>query len=152
MNPAVARATMADLDTLVTLFDGYRCFYGQVSDRLSARRFLTERIESEDSAVFLATDHQSDRGLGFAQLFPSFSSVAMKRIWILNDVFVEATVRRQGIGNLLMAAVHDFAEASGASRIDLATGKSNSGAKSLYESFGYHVDTAFDHYKLAIDG
>ena len=36
--------------------------------------------------------------IGFTQLYPSFSSISMKELWILNDLFVQATKRGAGTG------------------------------------------------------
>ncbi len=150
MKYAVIQAGADHLDILVTLFDAYRVFYGKNSDMISAREFLSDRIANEDSVLFVAIDDQQCDGLGFAQLFPSFSSVGMKRVWILNDLFVVDVARRSGVGRKLVDAVSEFAISTGACRIDLATSKDNLAAKTLYEAIGYGVDTQFDHYKLPI--
>lgn len=150
MKYTVTRAGADHLDMLATLFDEYRVFYGRDIDVVSAREFLSERIANGDSALFVAIDDSTDKGLGFAQLYPSFSSVAMKRVWILNDLFVADVARRSGVGWKLMDAVAAFAESTGAVRIDLATAKDNMSAKSLCEAAGYNLDTQFDHYKLSI--
>jgi GNAT superfamily N-acetyltransferase len=39
-----------------------------------------------------------------AQLYPSFSSGAMARIFILNDLFVAPEARRRGAGSALLEA------------------------------------------------
>ena len=46
---SIARVARKDTDDLVPLFDGYRQFYGQRSDPASARAFLSERIERDES-------------------------------------------------------------------------------------------------------
>ena len=89
-------AHMDDLDEVTRLFDRYRIFYGQVSDLDAAREFIKMRFQQGDSTIFIALDQL--RGVGFTQLYPSFSSALMKRLWILNDLFVEETARRQGVG------------------------------------------------------
>jgi len=46
----------------------------------------------------------ADQLMGFAQLYPSFSSVSMKRLWILNDLFVSSEARGKYISyNLTLA-------------------------------------------------
>jgi GNAT superfamily N-acetyltransferase len=75
--------------------------------------------------------------IGFIQLFPSLSSVSMKRVWILNDLFVQEAHRKQGAAKLLMSAVENFARETGAVRIILSTQVSNVAAQSLYKSLGY---------------
>jgi GNAT superfamily N-acetyltransferase len=42
--------------------------------------------------------------LVFVQLYPSFSSVAARRIWILNDLLVTPPARRRGVGRALAAS------------------------------------------------
>ncbi|MCA9042750.1 MAG: GNAT family N-acetyltransferase [Planctomycetaceae bacterium] len=145
----IAHADIEQLDILVPLFDAYREFYGRPTECAAARAFLSKRLSNGDSHILLAVD-EAGAGLGFAQLYPSFSSVAMQRVWILNDLFVVPEFRQHGIGRLLLLAAANVGKATDAVRIDLATAKDNFAAKSLYESIGYELDTAFDHYKFHI--
>src|SRR5262245_18889948 len=95
----VRRATETDIDLLVPLFDAYRQCYRQPGDVDGARHFLTERFERRESVVFLAL--RDGDAAGFVQLYPSFSSGAMRAIFILNDLFVAPEGRRQGVGSML---------------------------------------------------
>jgi GNAT superfamily N-acetyltransferase len=135
-------------EEVVVLFDQYRVFYNQSSDLESARKFLQERFQSNDSKIFIAC--KDNCGIGFTQLYPSFSSVSMKRIWILNDLFVEESHRNQGVAKLLLGAAENYARETGAVRIILATQISNVAAQALYESFGYSKDQEFHHYALQL--
>src|ERR1041384_2753933 len=98
----VGQATVEDLDLLVPLFDAYRQFYGQPSAPERARRFLRERFEHSQSVIFLS--FEGTAATGFTQLYPSFSSVAMARIFILNDLFVAREARGRGTGSALLHA------------------------------------------------
>ena len=80
----VVRASREHVDLAAPLFDAYRRFYGQPADLAGAREFLERRLTRGESALFLALA-QGDRPAGFAQLYPTFSSVSMMRSWILND-------------------------------------------------------------------
>jgi GNAT superfamily N-acetyltransferase len=144
------RAGLADLDMLVPLFDGYRRFYGADSDPAAARRFLQARCEHDESVIFAAT--MGARGLGMAQLYPSFSSVGLARIYILNDLYVDPAARKQGVGARLLDAVTAFAAAAGAIRLELATATDNIAAQRLYEAVGWQRDTAFHVYRRALPG
>ena len=101
--PTIIRADLEHLQILAPLFDAYRVFYEQASDLAGAREYLQQRLSNLDSVIFLALDGR--RGLGFCQLYPSFTSVRMRRIWILYDLFVIREARRQGIGRALMERV-----------------------------------------------
>jgi GNAT superfamily N-acetyltransferase len=144
----VRLAHMDDLDEVTRLFDRYRIFYGQISDLDAARQFIQMRFQQGDSTILIAL-HEL-RGVGFTQLYPSFSSVSMKRVWILNDLFVEETARCQSVGTQLMQAAESFARQTGAVRIALSTQMTNQKAQSLYESRRYVKDEVFYHYSLPL--
>lgn len=136
------------LAELAVLFNQYRIFYGQNSDLKAAKQFLEERFQRQDSVIFVA--ELDGRLIGFAQLYPSFSSVSLKRIWILNDLFVAESARRRGAAKRLMMTVEKHARLTYAARITLATQVANTAAQKLYESRGYVKDREFDHYALRL--
>jgi ribosomal protein S18 acetylase RimI-like enzyme len=141
---------VADLGTVAELFDGYRQFYGQPADYPLAEAFLRDRLVHNESVIFLAVDTESGAGLGFVQLYPSFSSAAARRIWILNDLFVAPAARRRGVGRALLEAARTHAAATGAKRLVLSTAATNREARALYESFGYKQEEVFVVYKLEL--
>jgi GNAT superfamily N-acetyltransferase len=144
----INRATIADLDDAAPLFDAYRQFYRQRSDVAAARAFLDERLRRDESVIFLAVE--DSKALGFTQLYPSFSSVSLKRLWILNDLFVGADVRRGGVGRRLLDRAREWAIETGAKGLVLATAVDNSRARALYESCGWRRDDEFQHYYLFV--
>ena len=142
------RATLADLPRLVPLFDAYRQFYGQPTDPGRAERFLRERLAGQESVIYLA--EANGVALGFVQLYPSFWSVAARRSWILNDLFVSPGHRRTGAGKALMDRARAHAEETGAGGLSLATQRTNLTAQRLYESLGWRRDEEFFHYELGL--
>jgi ribosomal protein S18 acetylase RimI-like enzyme len=145
----VRSARPEDLAEIARLFDAYRGFYRQQSDRVAAERFLRERFARGDSHVFVA--ERASGGLaGFTQLYPSLSSVSLARIFVLNDLFVDPDVRRSGVGRALLEAAHDFAKRQGVVRVTLETARDNTSAQRLYEALGYERDTAFFRYHWRI--
>src|ERR1051326_3586749 len=100
MELAVRQATVSDLEELVPLFNGYRQFYRQASEPDRIRKFLLDRFEHNQSIIFIAV--KEGRAIGFTQLYPSFSSAALARIFILNDLFVDPGVRHIGAGAALL--------------------------------------------------
>ena len=145
---SIVRATLAHLDLLVPLFDAYRQFYGCSPNIETAGSFLRERLERDESIVFLAVADR--RGVGFTQLYPTFTSIGARRAWILNDLYVDPTARRQGVGRLLMEAARVFAEETGAAWLELATAKDNEVAQALYRGLGYKLDEKYDRFKLTL--
>jgi GNAT superfamily N-acetyltransferase len=150
MGVTTIRAGLEHLDVLTGLFDAYRQFYGQEPDLPGARRFLEAHLRGKDSVVFLAfRDDAARTGVGFVQLYPSFSSVAMQLIWILNDLFVAPEARRAGVARSLLEAASELARSTGAARLRLSTAKDNEAAKALYLASGYRK-VEFDQYELAV--
>ncbi|MFQ2109628.1 GNAT family N-acetyltransferase [Aeromonas rivipollensis] len=141
----IHQATSVDIDDLTLLFDAYRQFYGQAPAPMAAAAFIAERLAKSESVIFLARG-ETGEAIGFAQLYPAFSSVAMKRMWYLNDLFVAASARQQGVARALLKQVATFAREMDALTVKLATAVSNLPAKALYESEGYQKVVAFDHY------
>jgi GNAT superfamily N-acetyltransferase len=88
--------------------------------------------------------------LGFTQLYPSFSSVSVKRLWILNDLFVSQAARRGGVGRRLLERAREWAVETGAKGLTLTTALNNTAARALYESCGWRLDDEFAHYQLLI--
>jgi ribosomal protein S18 acetylase RimI-like enzyme len=142
------RASVADLDALVPLFDGYRIFYRQPSDQGLARAFLEDRMTRGESIVFVA--EAGGEAIGFAQLYPSFSSVRARRIYSLNDLFVRADARRRGAARALLDQAVSFARDAGAARLTLSTAVDNRTAQSCYEKAGWQRDEAFYVYNLSL--
>jgi len=138
----IVRAAQHDVDVIAPLFDAYRVFYEAASNLRASHNFITERLARDESVIFLARDGDHS-AIGFAQLYPSFESVHMQRVWILNDLFVDPYARIGGVGAALMAVAERFARENDAAGLTLSTAVDNHAAQRLYERAGYVRDKAF---------
>ena len=77
-----------DIPEVASIFDRYRVFYHKSSDFQGAVSFLSNRYDNKESVVFVAITPEN-KIVGFTQLYPLFSSLRMKKMWLLNDLFVE---------------------------------------------------------------
>ncbi|SMG20710.1 GNAT family N-acetyltransferase [Paenibacillus aquistagni] len=146
----IEQATIRDLDSLVIIFDQYRAFYQQPSNLKEAKAFLYDKFEHRESILFVAKHEETDRIIGFVQLYPSFSSISMKRTWILNDLFVDPFHRQQGVARELLSAAKDYAVHTRSKGLELSTAIDNGTAQKLYEQFGFKRDEEYYHYFLTI--
>jgi len=137
---AIRRATDADIARVAPLFDAYRSFYGQPPDIARADAFLRERLARGESALLLA--ERDGEALGFTQIYPLFSSVRTARLWLLNDLFVADSARRQGVARGLLDAAAAFAREQGAAGLMLETGRDNHPARALYRAAGWNEDAS----------
>lgn len=72
-------------------------------------------------------------------LFHSFTSVSMKPIYILNDLFILKSERKKGIGAALLKQAKEKTKKDGYKFVLLQT-ETNNPAKDLYEKLGWKKD------------
>ncbi|MCH6265511.1 MULTISPECIES: GNAT family N-acetyltransferase [Neobacillus] len=138
------KATIKELDAVTELFDLYRQFYEQSPDTLGAREFIKSRILNGESVIFIAYD--GGEAVGFTQLYPTFSSVSMKRSWILNDLYVKKEYRGKGVGEKLINKAIEMAQDTGAKGVLLETASDNIPAQGLYEKIGFKRESHYFYY------
>ncbi len=131
----IKKATLEDVKFAAPLFDAYRLFYKQPSNIEAATDFLQERITNNESVIFIA--FADGNAVGFCQLYPIFSSVGLQRTWLLNDLYVDANARGQGIAAALLEQAKDFGIETNARWLLLQTGADNVTAQSVYEKNGW---------------
>ena len=163
----IVRAGVEDVETVAPLFDAYRQFYKLPSNEEAARRYLHARLLKEEAVIFLALEegpanepaarrHKSSArnagsaALGFTLLYPTWSSLSLRRWWNLNDLYVAPEARKRGVARALMERARRLAEATGASGLGLETAKDNYPAQQLYEQLGWKRDEEFFRYELKV--
>jgi GNAT superfamily N-acetyltransferase len=135
-----------DLNQVSLLFDAYRIFYGQNSDQEAGYAFLSARFDQKESVLILA--EMEGNVAGFAQLYPLFSSTQMKRIWLLNDLFVDRKHRGHGLGAALIdASKQHMLNTSGCALI-LETEKTNLAGNQLYLKSNFLLDSTHHFYRF----
>ena len=146
----IVQATLEHLDQLTPLFIKYRELFGQVAYPESSRKFLSTRISRKESVIYLAMPDDEERILGFCQLYPSYSSLSLKRVWILNDIYVCEEARRQLVADHLIQAAKKMAKETQAIRMRVSSSINNDVAHKLYESLGFVEDHEFKNFILPI--
>lgn len=144
----IIKASANHLVPLAALFDAYRQHYEQAPDLEGAKAYLAARFENNDSVIYVA--EAEGQLLGFTQLYPVFSSIGMKKAWILNDLFVDPEHRRKGAARKLIGASRELGQGTDARYIMLQTHITNTPAQALYEDEGFKRDEEFYYYYLSI--
>jgi GNAT superfamily N-acetyltransferase len=143
MAVTIIRAQPEHISALASLLDAYRVFYKQDSDKKAATQFLKERFQNNESVVFLSLE--GNEPTGFVQLYPSFSTVSLQPILILNDLYVDKAHRKKGIGGALLRTSQDYCLMKGIKGLALETAIDNP-AQTLYERLGWEKDVHCFHY------
>ena len=124
------------LEDLSLLFDLYRQFYRQPSNISEAKQFLKERIVNKESVIYVSKEEDGSLS-GFVQLYPIFTSVGLKRLWLLNDLFVKKEYRKKGIARNLIDRCKKLTKETNASGLLLETSKNNLEGNVLYPTEGF---------------
>ena len=139
----ITQANIEHLKDLVPLFNDYRIFYKQESNEELASQFLKVRIQNNESVIFIA--YLNNEAVGFTQLYPLFSSVSMKPMYLLNDLFVKSNYRGKGIGEALINKAKALCETQKNKGLALQTSADNP-AQKIYERLGFIKDHDLYYY------
>src|SRR6476619_5408214 len=134
MKIEIRKASAGDAEIIAPLFDAYRMFYNRSSDINGALQFVRERLEQNESVIFIA--FINEKAIGFIQLYPIFTSVDMQRSWLLNDLFIHPSARGRGVGTSLLDAAQDFGRTVQSKWLMLQTANDNYSAQALYKKNG----------------
>ncbi|GEO07805.1 GNAT family N-acetyltransferase [Segetibacter aerophilus] len=141
----IRKASIEDLEVLATLFDNYRIFYKKASDLENARKFLFSRITNNESEIFICFSKENV-AVGFVQLYPLFSSTRMRRLWLLNDLYVDEHHRGNGYSKKLIERAKELCKSTNACGLTLETSKENSIGNRLYPAAGSLLDNEHNYY------
>ena len=143
----IRKASREDLDDLAIMFDSYRIFYEHPSDVEACKQFLQERMQNNQSVIYIAT--VDGEAAGFTQLYPIFSSAGLKRTWLLNDIYVKEDYRKQHIASLLLDAAMQLGKETNSAWLLLQTSIENYAAHIVYQKKGWErLDDIFYQFNI----
>lgn len=140
----IYQAQPQDVDKILPLYLAYRQFYHVEEKPERSREFIHARLTLKESTIFFA--EENNKVLGFAQLYPLFCSLEMKRIWLLYDLFVDPSARKNGVAQKLIQRAEQLAAETDSAFIMLSTATDNVKAQALYERNGFVRDNDFYVY------
>ncbi|CAC9477459.1 hypothetical protein [uncultured Gammaproteobacteria bacterium] len=140
----ISIASIKDIDNLSVLFNQYQKFYGENASLDDSKIFLTNRIINKESIIYCC---KNDGNIsGFAQIYFSYSSVTMQKIWILNDLFVDQNFRGLGIGEKIISHVIRNASKNKIKSVILETLQDNKIAQNLYKKMLFIEESNVKHF------
>jgi 3-phosphoshikimate 1-carboxyvinyltransferase len=147
--PLIRRARPADYDGLCALtqeVNDLHCqhlpqIFRQPSGPIWDREILAGLMQDDKVGLFVAEG--GGRLLGFVHVLlrdaPSLPVMAPRRYAMVDSVSVTREARRQGLGCRLMEQAQAWAEAQGATTIELNVYEFNEAAQALYRDLGYET-------------
>ena len=136
----VRPAIPADLERLVPLFQALTAHYAlpALTAEAARARLALALFESPPRArLLLAAQHGRD--LGFLTWNTSFPSARLGCRVVIEDIFVLAEARGQGVGLALLRAAAREAQRLGAEELSWTTEAGNRGARRFYDRIGAAV-------------
>ena len=103
----ISKIQAAEVTNLLPLFHDYLKFY-RVEPKTTNESFLKDRIQNNDSVVFVAKD--GEKIVGFAQLYFTYSSLMQGKVVILNDLYILPEFRRKNLAGMLIDKTLEYAK------------------------------------------
>ncbi len=140
------KVTIEDLNSISKLFNAYRVFYKKENDVTAGKEFISDRIINNDSEIFIA-ENSGNEIIGFVQLYSLFSSTRMKKLWLLNDLFVNPKHRGKGVSVGLIDKAKELVIKTKACGMFLETEKTNIIGNNLYPKTGFKQNEGSNFYE-----
>lgn len=136
--PRAWEAGLEEADAVSRLIIGFRDHMGRDWPSDNAMLAGVERLMEDLGTTYLLASVNDDSAPGgVIQLrFRHSLWTAAPDCW-LEDLYVDLTARRRGVGDALVALALDVAQARGARRVELDTSEDNEAARALYARHGF---------------
>ena len=151
---SIRKATEQDIDALMNLYDEFHRFHVVgVPDRLRNPELssptevtelcdaLSEILRRDDAVIFVAV--VENRIVGLAEVYLQQDEphplVVPHRYGHLQSLIVSEFARKQGSGELLVKAAHDWAKEREATEMQLDIWEFEAGPLHFYEHLGYYT-------------
>ncbi|HEU4462848.1 MAG TPA: GNAT family N-acetyltransferase [Solirubrobacterales bacterium] len=125
-----------EFEQLLPLIAAYQRFYevAEIDDERN-RAFFRRFIAPSEDGLLLGARSEGEL-VGYACLYWHFSSLEATECVLMNDLYVDESVRGQGVGRALIEASADVARERGVPFVEWSTAPDNHTAQRLYDSTG----------------
>jgi GNAT superfamily N-acetyltransferase len=149
MEVSVEPIAEAQYEALLPMIAAYQRFYEveEIDDERNRAFFRRFVAPSEAGTLLGAWD--GDELVGYACLYWHFSSLGATEAVLMNDLYVDAGARGQGVGRALIEASAEIARERGAHHLEWSTAPDNATAQRLYDSTGAEKSTWIE-YELGL--
>jgi len=132
----VRPAEREDRPQVLELIKGYFAFYRVPFPTGSKVERLLDLLEGDPGLGVQLVADEGGRLQGFASLYACLDTLVADRILIMNDLFVDPSLRSRGIGAALFDASLAYATEHGYARLDWVTAADNEDAQRFYDRHG----------------
>jgi GNAT superfamily N-acetyltransferase len=145
----IGPVTEEQYETLVPMIAAYQGFYKTEDIRDERNREFFRRFLAPSEDGMLIGAWRGDLLVGYACLYWHFSSTRAVETVLMNDLYVEAEARGEGVGRALIEAAAKVARERGSPILEWSTSPDNATAQRLYDSTGAERSTWIE-YELRV--
>jgi GNAT superfamily N-acetyltransferase len=135
----------SDYESLLPMIAAYQGFYEADDIRTERNREFFRRFLAPSDDGTLIGAWCGEQLVGYACLYWHFSSVRAVETVLMNDLYVDAGSRGEGVGRALIEASVQVARERGAAKLEWATRPDNTIAQRLYDSVGAERSTWIEY-------
>ncbi|RGP80292.1 histone acetyltransferase hpa2 [Fusarium longipes] len=132
------------------LFRAYINFYNSKIEEGQYERTFDRIMEQRNGLQALVVRKvcgEEKSLVGIAHFFPEQTPWSEKEILLLNDLFIDPSVRGEGLGRKLTEAVADVGREMGCLRVQWVTKQDNVTARKLYDTL---AESQFVQYRMTL--
>ena len=134
--PEIRAARPGDLSQLLVLLRAKAAFDGGVELLKATPEEIDSALFGDRPRVSVIVAEGSDKLVGMATYFETFSTFLAKPCLWLDDLFVDSNYRSHGIGRLLLSELARVAQGLGAARIEWSVSAKNDRGQDFYRRAG----------------
>jgi GNAT superfamily N-acetyltransferase len=141
--------TAEQFEALVPMIGAYQGFYEAEDIRTERNREFFRRFIAPSDDGMLIGAWRGGRLLGYTCLYWHFSSTKAVETVLMNDLYVDAEARGEGVGRALIEAAAEVGRERGSPILEWSTAPENATAQRLYDSTGAERSTWIE-YELGL--
>ena len=137
--------TEEQFEALVPMIAAYQGFYEAEDIRTERNREFFRRFIAPSDDGMLIGAWRGERLVGYACLYWHFSSTKAVETVLMNDLYVDAEARGEGVGRALIEAAAEVGRERGSPILEWSTAPDNATAQRLYDSTGAERSTWIEY-------
>jgi GNAT superfamily N-acetyltransferase len=137
--------TAEQYEALVPMIAAYQGFYEAEDIRTERNREFFRRFIAPSDDGMLIGAWRGGRLLGYTCLYWHFSSTKAVETVLMNDLYVDAEARGEGVGRALIEAAAAVGRERGSPILEWSTAPDNATAQRLYDSTGAERSTWIEY-------
>lgn len=132
----IRRATLADLDELITLFTAHASYEGANFQRSDKFKEDLASLIFKDLTILCWVVIENQRLMGYATCMEQYATWSAKKYLYMDCLYLKEDIRGQGIGRTFMQTISRELQARGLSEIQWQTPATNQEAIKFYLKLG----------------